>query len=161
MNHPHLRPHHAALAILLGLSVMPRAAWAGTCSFSSSGGTLVDFGTYFALSGDLDRQGNISFTCLPSGLELFVSYTLQIGSGLSTDQLNRRMYMGASSLRYNLFKDAARTPTQIFGDGNSGTATVAGTCLTLCTVPVYGRLYGAQSGTAGPYADAVTVSINF
>lgn len=144
---------------LLCLLSLPRGAWAGTCSFTPVGGTLVDFGTYFALSGDVNRQGNLNFTCLPTGLELLVSYTLQISSGLSTDQLNRRLYMGTSSLRYNLFKDAART--QVFGDGNSGTGTVAGTCATLCTVPVYGRLYGAQSGNAGPHADAVTIAINF
>ncbi|MES2683205.1 MAG: spore coat U domain-containing protein [Pseudomonadota bacterium] len=148
----------ASLA-LLGLLAMPRAASAGTCSFTPSGGTLANFGTYFALSGDVDRQGNLSFTCLPTGLELFVSYTLQISAGLSTNQLERRMYMGASSLRYNLFKDAART--QVFGDGNAGTGIVAATCATLCTVPVYGRLYGAQSGTAGGYSDSVTISINF
>ena len=148
----------ASLA-LLGLLALPRTASAGTCSFTSSGGTLVDFGTYFALSGDVSRQGNLNFTCLPTGLELFVSYTLQISAGLSGDQLNRRMYFGGSSLRYNLFKDAAHA--QVFGDGNSGTGIVASTCATLCTVPVYGRLYGAQSGNAGAYADAVTISINF
>ena len=150
-----LRP----LLYLIVLLALPRGAWAGTCSFTPSGGTLVDFGTYFALSGDVNKQGNLNFTCLPTGLELFVSYTLQISAGISTNQLDRRMYMGASSLRYNLFKDAART--QVFGDGNSGTGTVAASCATLCTVPVYGRLYGAQHGTAGPYGDAVTISINF
>jgi spore coat protein U-like protein len=149
----------SALLLLAGLLGLPQTSHAGTCSFSASGGTLVDFGTYFALGGDINKQGNLSFTCLPTGLEVFVSYTLQISAGLSTNQLNRRMYFGSSSLRYNLFKDAART--QIFGDGNSGTGTVAGTCATLCTVPVYGRLYGAQSGTAGPHSDAITVSINF
>lgn len=150
-----LRP----LLCLIILLALPRGAWAGTCSFTPAGGTLVDFGTYFALSGDVDKQGNLNFTCLPTGLEVFVSYTLQISAGLSTNQLERRMYLGGSSLRYNVFKDAART--QVFGDGNSGTGTVAATCATLCTVPVYGRLYGAQHGPAGPYSDAVTISINF
>jgi len=148
-----------ALLLLAGLSGLPQTSHAGTCSFTPTGGTLVDFGTYFALGGDVNRQGNLNFTCLPTGLEVLVSYTLQISPGLSGDQLNRRMYFGGSSLRYNLFKDAART--QVFGDGNSGTGTVAGTCATLCTVPVYGRLYGAQSGTAGPHSDAITVQINF
>lgn len=140
------------------LLALPRGAWAGTCSFAT-GGTLVDFGTYFALSGDVNRQGNLEFNCLPTGVELGVAYTLQIGAGLSANQLDRRLYMGASALRYNLFLDPART--QVFGDGNSGTGTVAGSCAALCTVPVYGRLYAAQSGPAGPYSDAVTISINF
>jgi len=119
----------------------------------------VDFGVYIALGGDLNKQGNLNFNCLPTGLELLVNYTITLSSGLSGNQLERRMYQGAGSLRYNLFRDAART--QVFGDGNSGTATVAGSCVALCTVPVYGRLYGAQTGTAGGYADAVTVTINF
>lgn len=152
-------PRLLRLAALLALLALPRGAWAGMCSFTPTGGTLVDFGTYFALSGDVDRQGDLNFTCLPTGLELLVSYTLQISAGISANQLDRRMYRGASSLRYNLFKDAART--QVFGDGNSGTGTVASSCATLCTVPVYGRLYGAQSGTAGGYTDAITISINF
>lgn len=144
---------------LLALLALPQTAAAGTCSFTPTGGTLVNFGTYFALGGDVDRAGNISFICLPTGLELFVSYTLQISAGLSANQLERRMYFGGSSVRYNLFKDAART--QVFGDGTSGTGTVAGNCATLCLVPVYGRLYGAQSGPAGGYGDAVTININF
>ena len=147
---------------LLALALIcacPQSAWAGSCSFSSSGGTLVDFGVYIALGGDLNKQGNLSFNCLPTGLELLVNYTVTLSSGLSGNVLERRMYQGAGSLRYNLFRDAART--QVFGDGNSGTATVAGSCAALCTVPVYGRLYGAQTGTAGGYADAVTVTINF
>lgn len=156
-----MKPHRRALLSIgvFCLLALPRGAWAGTCSFTPSGGTLVDFGTYFALSGDVNRQGNLDFTCLPSGLELTVAYTLQISAGLSANQLDRKLYLGASALRYNLFRDPART--QVFGDGNSGTGIVAGSCATLCTVPVYGRLYAAQSGPAGPYSDAVTISINF
>lgn len=150
-----------AAAGLIAWLALPTLAQAGSCTFTPSGGTLADFGTYFALSGDVDRQGNLLFTCLPSvlPLELTVSYTVQVSSGLSANQLERRMYRGASSLRYNLFKDAART--QILGDGNSGTGILSGNCATLCTLPVYGRLYGSQSGTAGAYSDAVTITINF
>ena len=111
------------LALAL-LCTCPPSAWAGSCSFASSGGTLVDFGVYIALGGDLNKPGNINFNCLPTGLELLVNYTVTLSSGLSGNQLERRMYQGAGSLRYNLFRDAART--QVFGDGTSGTATVAG-----------------------------------
>ena len=159
MSHCVLAPLSRRLLALLLLCAAPQSAWAGSCSFSTSGGTLVDFGLYIALGGDLNKQGNVSFNCLPTGLELLVNYTVTIGSGLSGNALERRLYQGAGSLRYNLFRDAART--QVFGDGSSGTATAAGSCVALCTVPVYGRLYGAQTGTAGGYADAVTVTINF
>jgi len=148
-----------ALALLGLVALLPRPAQAGTCTFALASSTLVNFGTYFALSGDKDQQGNIAFTCLPTGLELLVAYTVQINAGLSGNALQRRMFFGGSSLRYNLFADAART--QVLGDGTGGTTTVAGTCVALCNVPVFGRLYGAQSGPAGPYSDAVTVSINF
>lgn len=153
------RPTLFAALLAIG-AVMPATSWAGSCVFTLSGSTLVDFGTYFSLGGDRDRQGNVQLTCVPTGLELFVSYTLQIGAGLSGTALDRRMYHGGSSLRYNLFKDAART--QVFGDGSNGTGTAAGTCVALCAaVPVYGRLYGAQGGPAGAYADAVSVTVNF
>lgn len=149
-----------AAAGLIAWLALPTQVQAGSCTFTPSGGTLTDFGTYFALGGNIDKQGNLLFTCVPTPiLELFVSYTVQVSSGLSANQLDRRMYRGASSLRYNLFKDAART--QVLGDGNSGTGILSGTCLTLCTLPVYGRLYGSQSGSAGAYSDAVTITINF
>lgn len=159
MSHCVLARRSRRLLALLLLCAAPQSAWASSCSFSASGGTLVDFGLYIALGGDLNKQGNVSFNCLPTGLDLLVNYTVTIGSGLSGNALERRLYQGAGSLRYNLFRDAART--QVFGDGSSGTATASGTCAALCTVPVYGRLYGAQTGTAGGYADAVTVTINF
>ena len=150
--------HVKSLLAALALLASPQA-FAGTCSFTPAGGTLVNFGTYFALTGDKDAQANLNFTCLPTGLELTVAYTVQISAGLSANALQRRLYFGGSALAYNLFTDPART--QVFGDGNGGTSVVAGSCTALCPVPVYGRLYGAQSGPAGPYSDAVTVQINF
>jgi spore coat protein U-like protein len=150
--------HLAAAALLYGCLCSP--AQAGSCVFTLSGSTLVDFGTYFSLGGDRDQQGNVQLTCTPTGLEVIVSYTLQVGPGLSGNALDRRMYHGSSSLRYNLFKDAART--QVLGDGSSGTGVVTANCVALCAaVPVYGRLYGAQGGPAGAYADAVNVTVNF
>ncbi len=148
-------------ALLLGWALLPGWAVAATsCTFTSSGGTLADFGTYFSLGGDKDVQGNVQLNCNATLPDIIVSYTLKIGPGLSGTALTRRMYNGSSSLRYNLFTDPTRT--QIFGDGSSGTSFVNNTCALLCTpVPVYGRLYGSQGGTAGAYSDAVTVTVNF
>ena len=54
------------LALTL-LCVTPQSAWAGSCSFATSGGTLVDFGLYIALGGDLNKQATSTSTACPPG----------------------------------------------------------------------------------------------
>lgn len=147
-----------AIALLL-----PAAAGAQhSCGFDNPNGVLVDFGTYVALQGDDDATGTIDFTCVPDLLlGPAVAYTISIsaGTGSAGSFSPRRLRFGGFGLDYNLYTDPARTT--VWGDGTAGTATVGGLCAGSCSALVYGRIFGGQSGAAGPYSDEVVVTIDF
>ena len=153
------------LLLLLLLLASGKPAWAASCTITTSG-TLIDFGRYSAMTGPVNSQVTLGFTCSPTLLtETSITYNIKVSPGLSGNALDRRMYLngntGASALRYNLFIDAARV--MIWGDGTGGTSFYSGTCtLVVCPVTtVYARLQGGQGGTPGPYRDDVSVTINF
>lgn len=133
-----------------------------SCSFSNVGGTLVDFGLYNALQGDHDATGTIEFTCLPDLLiGLTVPYTVSIspGTGSGGSFSPRQLVFGGDALNYNLYSDLLRTV--VWGDGTLGTGTVSGQCVGACSVLVFGRIFGGQTGAAGAYSDSVVVTIDF
>jgi spore coat protein U-like protein len=135
----------------------PVAVAALSCSVSA---TPVSFGLYTPLSGtDLDSAGNLQVSCDGGKGQV----TLQLSAGASGDATDRRMFSGASSLRYNLYDRAARN--QVWGDGTGGTRTVR------FNVPkdqpvtydatVYGRIFSGQSPAPGFYADNIVVTVLF
>jgi spore coat protein U-like protein len=122
-----------------------------TCTFSSA--PSVAFGNYNTKNASpTDSVGTIAITCgaAPSGVA-----KLSAGSGTYAQ---RRMTSGANTLNYNLYTTSART--QVWGDGTSGTGTVAFT-KTNNSLSVYGRIPALQNAVPGTYSDSVVVTISF
>jgi len=144
-------------AILLAMSVSWPAGAALNCTVSA---TPVAFGLYSPLAAaDLDSTGNVQVSCDGGKGQV----TIQLSPGASGDANDRRMYSGASFLRYNLYDRAARS--QVWGDGAGGTRTVR------FNIPrdqpisydatVYGRVFAGQSPEAGFYVDNIVVTVLF
>lgn len=147
------------LALLTGFAWTP-SAHAQSCSLGSGSGRLVDFGTYSAMNGDMDATGTLTVNCVPAApLNLPVAYSIAIGTGGANSFNPRKLSSGGSTLRYNLYADAAHL--LIWGDASAGTVKLSGACSGGCSVPVYGRLFGSQVVPAQTYSDQVTVTLEF
>jgi len=142
------------LAALTAAAALSTAQAPGTCTIRSATG--VAFGAYDPIGPNAtaprDATGRIRYRC--RGVRPQVS--LSAGGGGSFQP--RLLRQGARTLRYNLFRDAARA--QIWGDGRPGTYTVLGQSGNR-TIPVYGRLFPGQIAAAGAYADTIVATFNF
>jgi spore coat protein U-like protein len=112
-----------------------------------------------------DATGNIQVSCSLIGLiSLLVSYDILLSPGGSGSYTPREMTSGTNHLQYNLYTNTARTT--VWGDGNSGTATVSdgyllGIGTTMRNYSIYGALPSSQNMPAGTYADTITVTVNY
>ncbi len=144
------------------LLVMPQAAFAAGCGVTSAS---LAFGTYGAgASWHVDSQGAISFTCTGVAGEV-VMYTISLSTGNGGTGFNPRgLKSGANVAQYNVYTDAART--RIWGDGSSGSFTESGSISITAgpaprSLPVYGRVFGAQSPPPGAYGDSLMITLSF
>ncbi len=139
----------------------PAQALCVTCSVAISAASI-PFGTYDpAQTGPTLATGTISLIASGTvGSSIPVVLALSTGSG---SYAARRMRSGTSSLSYNI--DVSPSGA-IFGDGTSGTATIA-VGLTVMAVPVtvpvraYAAIPAGQRVSAGPYADSLMITVNF
>lgn len=149
--------------LLIGLALCsPTALWAqASCLITTGSSTLVDFGVYSPLQGNLDGTGQLGITCLSSPVPgLPVAYEIQIGPGTgNAGSFTPRLLTGPASIDYNLYLDPSRTI--IWGDGSASTSTTSGNCLGVCNFTVYGRIPGGQAIPAGQYSDDVLITIEF
>lgn len=144
-----------AFAVLL----LPEKAHAINCNI-----TLfpIDFGVYMPLRPTpSDVTGTLNVRCMAQP----GSFTVQIGPGVSSNQLARTLVSGATNiLHYNLYQNASRT--LIWGNGTPPTVTVSGVRPskgrpTEYTYPVYGRIFANQAPPPGIYSDNILVTILF
>ena len=149
-----------AIAGLL-LCTLPLHASAG-CSVTA---VSVEFGNYrpFAFRPH-DSVGNIAVTCTGAP-GTAVRYSLVLNAGSGRTFAPRRMRLGSGAiLNYNIYADAARSV--VWGDGNSGTLSVAdsyslvGPSVTR-NYPVYTRIFSNQNAPVGIYTDSIVVTLNF
>lgn len=144
-------------------------AHAHTCSVQS---TALAFGGYASPSGPrVDSTATVQVHCTPTYLLLAcsVSYTLSLSHGTVGTPGTRLMAAGSGQLRYDLYRDAARTVP--WGDGGGGGGTVGGSItsglLGLVCAPgtrnhtVYGRIPANQNVPAGAYQDQVVLTITY
>lgn len=123
------------------------------------------FGNYDPLSGNTATATNdITVDC--SGLlGLLVSVTVSLSTGSSGSYAPRKMYKGSDTLDYNLYTNIGHST--VWGDGSSGTSTVAYTLLLPLlgasrTDTVYGLVPANQTTTVvGSYSDTITVTIDY
>lgn len=135
----------------------PRAH-AASCGFNSV--TALAFGTYNVFSSTpTDGVGSFTYQC--SLLQALDSIVINLSTGSSGSYGARTMKLGASSLNYNLFLDAARMT--VWGDKTSGTSNYGPVILTVLptTVQIYGRIPALQNAKAGDYQDTVVVTLLF
>lgn len=131
------------------------SAEAAHCTIAT---TSVSFGSYdvFA-STPTDTTGTVSVTCTGNA-----DVTITLSKGGSSSFNPRTLNGGTDTLKYNLYKDAARTT--IWGDGTGSTATYTQLGVpnnTAQNLTIYGRIPAAQDVRAGTYTDSITVTIDF
>jgi spore coat protein U-like protein len=171
--------------VLVGVAAC-LAVWAGSFddhvfaegdkACSLDGVSVMAFGTYDPMSSaHLDMQGQVSYRCYPSknGDSTERSNTHgNNGNGPLTVQISlsqgaagtfqRHMNGERDSLRYNLYTDAQRTV--IWGDGTGGTTVYSQKAQPnnkVETIPVFGRVFGAQDVSASEYLDNLVVTLNY
>jgi spore coat protein U-like protein len=109
----------------------------------------------------LDGQSSISVRCTKG-----TAATVALGQGGSPAAGStcaaplRQMAAGTERLRYDLYRDTART--QAWGcDAASSQGFTAASSNTATTLQTYGRIPAGQDVAAGSYADTVTVTVTF
>lgn len=136
----------------LASTFVPASA-AADCAVSAVG---VVFGAYDVfVSAPTDSAGTVTVQCSAGQ-----AYVISISPGISGTFPSRQMTGGGNSLQYNLYVDSTRL--SVWGDGSSGSATVAGTG---SGAPVhhtvYGRIPARQNARLGSYSDQLTVTVGF
>jgi spore coat protein U-like protein len=132
-----------------------------TCSASAA--TLA-FGAYTPGAGALTGNTNITVKCTKN-----TPFTVSLNAGSTTGDAfaQRLLANGANTLQYNLYTTSALAT--VFGDGSTGSATVAGTGAGVATVnavlvPVFGQLPDStanQAAVPGNYADTIAVTVTY
>lgn len=151
-------PLAVALLALLALlarpvPAAPPAAAGPSCAVSVASG--IAFGAYDPLApAALDSTGRVVLDCPPGRI---VSISLGTGQSGSFAARELRGPTG-EALRYNLYRDAART--QVWGDGSSGVALSMDGAKGK-TVQVYARVFAGQDVSAGAYADTIVLTVEF
>lgn len=160
----HLLTFSVSASILLAAG----PGWAATASQSLTVGLQVqsgcvvltpsdlNFGTASSLSTALTTTTSLSITC-----PLLTLYAVGLGPGTypGATATTRRMTSGASSVSYQLYRNAAMT--QVWGD-TIGTNTTTALSLGLTnTYTVYGRVPVQTTPAGGNYADTVAVTVTY
>lgn len=131
------------------------------CTISAS---PVIFGNYDPLSASpVTGTGTLTFQCQSGVTGLGITYTISLSSGSGT-YTQRTLTSGPNILNYNLYTDS--TLTTVWGDGSSGSATVATTvskpqASAGVTNTVYGNIPALQDVVPGSYTDNITVTVTF
>jgi spore coat protein U-like protein len=152
----------ASPVVVLTALLTATSAWGQTCTVSATG---VAFGIYNPLAtAPTDSTASITVSC-QAAISVLVSYTIQLGAGGSGIFSQRSMGGLSMRLGYQLYRDLLRT--QVWGNGTSGTFTVADGYLLSVLVPVvrtytaYGRIPTNEQVLPGSYSDTVTVLLTY
>lgn len=122
-----------------------------------SGATDLDFGRVPGLiRSNRDQTSTISMTCTNR-----TAWNMALDNGQNaTDNIRRmRSDRGASVVRYELYRDPART--QRWGSTVGGDTLVGTGTGNQQTVTVHGRVPAGQSVPAGTYRDTITVTVTY
>lgn len=165
-------------------AILLAAAWAATLPMglgakasgkgcALDGATFMAFGDYDPMrNSPLDLQGRVSYRCYneksstgaasadsADAGKLIVQISINAGNA---GGFNRYMNGERDRLYYNLFLDPQRST--VWGDGTGGTQYYSEHAQPnnhVVTVPVYGRVFGAQDVSAGGYLDQLIVTLDF
>ena len=128
------------------------AMFADSCTVSA---TDMDFGSVASLAANRDQTSTISVRC-PTGTK----YQIALDYGVNSTGGGRRGMRGPGSsyLDYELYRDPART--RVWGERKANDESDRGDN-TLQQFTVYGRVPAQATGSAGAYADTVTVTLTY
>lgn len=158
-------------AVLLVLACVPRLVFAAPPRCTVDSPTL-PFGSYDAVAGAaVTTTATITVSCNRKALPA----TIALDAGLhSSGSFNPRLMQdsGSDTLSYNLYTTASYVATNIWGDGNAGTLTVAVTTnsaapTSTATATVNAQIAASQDpngacpATPCSYNDTVTITITF
>lgn len=140
-------------------------SFAALCSVSVS---VLAFGIYDTLLPNAnDTAGTVQVACIPGVAQpLTTAYTITIaGTGAGADTV-RAIVSGSYRLRYQIYKDAARTI--VWGNGSTSGAGVASSVTsTAALVPAaqthtaYARMPALQTVPPGIYAGSLLVTVDY
>lgn len=156
--------HTRSSLVLLSMLALPGVVLAYSCTVSA---TATAFGNYIpsAITAT-DSVGTITVNCGSNISALTANYTLALSTGGSASYAQRLLSSGGHTLKYQLYRDLART--LVWGDGTASSSTVTGSVLLSVLVPVaathtvYGRITALQtSAYAGSYSDNITVTLTY
>jgi spore coat protein U-like protein len=152
----------SALMFMMVLAAPPDAHAAGP-TFSSGLCTVATTPLAFGKYDPLEHQDGVTvsmlhYRCFGTHKRLTISLT----TGESGSFRARKMRWGKDAIVYNLYLDAAGT--QVWGDGTGGSQAYVVNSPSSgsdVSIPVYGRLFGAQNDSAGNYHDNVSVLVTY
>lgn len=113
----------------------------------------LDFGTVTSIV-QTDASSNLSVNCTLNG-----AYSVSLDGGTTTGNVgDRKMELGANTVDYQLYRDAARTLVW----GNTPGTTVDGTGSGAPqSITVYGRVPAQGPKPPGTYQDTITATVTF
>ncbi|AKC87505.1 Csu type fimbrial protein [Pseudoxanthomonas suwonensis] len=129
------------------------ATFANTCYISTA--TDMDFGAVVSLAGNRDQTSTVSVRC-PIGTNYRIA--LNYGGHSTGGTVRRMLGPGGNYLTYQLYRNAGRT--QIWGNTNSNDVSDTGNNA-IQSFTVYGRVPAQAAGSAGAYADTITVTLTY
>ncbi len=133
---------------------------AATCTISVL--ATINFGTYdITAAGPDDASGRLQVNCDGTAPPNVVPITVRLSTGASSSYFPRKLFNGASSLDYNIYRNGAHT--LIWGDGLGGTV-VWTTNVNLGgrrRRRMRGRIPALQSVPSGLYSNTITAEVEF
>ena len=117
--------------------------------------TDLDFGTAGLLNTNIDTTGTVRVRCTNG-----TNYRVGLNGGLSgaTSPDQRRMSNGPNSVRYGIYRDAARTLGWGNLPGNSVSGIGNGNFQNYTT---YGRVFSQTTPPPGIYTDTIVVTVSY
>ena len=118
--------------------------------------TTLNFGTATLLTANIDSTSSVSVVCTQT-----TPYQVRLNGGVAAavNPALRKMSLGANTISYGLYRDAARG---LYWGATDGTDTQAGTGTSAATAhTVYGRIPPQASQPPGIYTDTVVVIVSF
>lgn len=127
-----------------------------TCDIEAAAATDVNFGSVTSLATNVDNNGSLTVNCTPG-----TAYNIALNNGQNGTSVNTRaMSNGTVEVPYQLYRQAARGPGDVWGNV-VGTNTLAGTGTGAnVSHTVYGRVPSANF-PADTYVDVVTATVIF
>lgn len=141
---------------IFSLMVSSRAFAAASCTLTVA--APVSFGNYLTYNpAYTTAAGQLTVACS----SFTGTYTISLSGGTYGTVDARKLGHGISRVGYALYQDPGRTV--VWGNGNSGTQKLSGSCAGSCnaTYAVYGEIPADQEVPLGSYSSTITATLSY